>query len=77
MKITNRILKDIKVVFLFFFVFSLGVNLNAQVDAKELLENYTYSTVNEVACAVGLKDPYYFSSIYKKEFGKKPKEYLV
>ena len=44
--------------------------------AKELLENYTYATVNEVACAVGLKDPYYFSSLYKKEFGKKPKEYL-
>lgn len=44
--------------------------------AKELLESYTYSTVSEVACAVGLKDPYYFSNIYKKEFGKKPKEYL-
>jgi len=45
--------------------------------AKELLENYTYSTVNEVASAVGLKDPHYFSSLYKKEFGKKPKEYLI
>ncbi len=44
--------------------------------AKELLENYTYSTVNEVASAIGLKDPHYFSSLYKKEFGKKPKEYL-
>lgn len=44
--------------------------------AKELLEKYIYSTVNEVACAVGMKDPYYFSSLYKKEFGKKPKEYL-
>lgn len=44
--------------------------------AKELLENYTLSTVNEVACAVGLKDPYYFSSLYKKEFGVKPKDYL-
>ena len=44
--------------------------------AKELLEKYTYSTVNEVACAVGMKDPYYFSSLFKKEFGKKPKEYL-
>jgi AraC-type DNA-binding domain-containing proteins len=44
--------------------------------AKKLLEKYTYSTVNEVACAVGMKDPYYFSSLYKKEFGKKPKEYL-
>jgi AraC-like DNA-binding protein len=44
--------------------------------AKELLENYTYSTVNEVACGIGMKDPHYFSSLYKKEFGKKPKEYL-
>jgi len=44
--------------------------------AKELLENYTYSTVNEVANAVGMKDPHYFSNLYKKEFGKKPKEYL-
>ena len=45
--------------------------------AKELLENYTFSTVNEVACAVGLKDPHYFSNLYKKEFGKKPKDYLI
>lgn len=44
--------------------------------AKELLENYTYSTVNEVASAVGLKDPHYFSRLYKKEFGRKPKDYL-
>lgn len=45
--------------------------------AKELLENYTYSTVNEVAGAIGMKDPHYFSNLYKKEFGKKPKEYLL
>lgn len=45
--------------------------------AKELLEDYTFSTVNEVASAVGLKDPHYFSNLFKKEFGKKPKEYLV
>jgi len=44
--------------------------------AKEFLENYTFSTVNEVAAAVGLKDPYYFSKIFKEEFGGKPKEYL-
>lgn len=44
--------------------------------AKELLEDYTYSTVSEVACAVGLKDPYYFSNLYKKQFGVKPKTYL-
>ena len=45
--------------------------------AKELLENYTYSTVNEVASAIGMKDPHYFSNLYKKEFGKKPKAYLL
>ena len=44
--------------------------------AKELLEKYVYSTVNEVAYAVGLKDPYYFSSLYREAFGKMPKEYL-
>ena len=44
--------------------------------AKTLLENYTYSTVNEVAQAVGLRDPYYFSKLYKEEFGTKPKNYL-
>ena len=44
--------------------------------AKELLENYTYSTVNEVAAAVGLKDPYYFSGLYEKAFGVRPRKYL-
>jgi AraC-like DNA-binding protein len=44
--------------------------------AKELLENYALSTVNEVACAVGLRDPHYFSSLYKSQFGVKPKDYL-
>ena len=44
--------------------------------AKELLEKYVYSTVNEVTFAVGLKDPYYFSNLYQEEFGRKPKDYL-
>lgn len=44
--------------------------------AKTLLENYAYSTVNEVALAVGLRDPYYFSKLFKEEFGRKPKDYL-
>jgi AraC-like DNA-binding protein len=44
--------------------------------AKELLENYVLSTVNEVASAVGLRDPHYFSNLYKSRFGKKPKDYL-
>jgi AraC-like DNA-binding protein len=44
--------------------------------AKDLLENRTFGTVNELAFAVGLKDPHYFSSQYKNYFGKKPKDYL-
>jgi len=44
--------------------------------AKELLENYTLSTFKEVACAIGLKDPHYFSNLYKKQFGIKPKDYF-
>jgi AraC-like DNA-binding protein len=45
--------------------------------AKQLLENYTYSTVNEVSTAVGMKDPYYFSKLFKGEFGVKPKAYFA
>ncbi len=45
--------------------------------AKELLESYTFSTINEVASAVGLKDPYYFSGIYREEFGVQPRKYFL
>ena len=45
--------------------------------AKELLESYACSTVNEVAAAVGMKDPYYFSNLFKEEFGVKPKKYFT
>jgi AraC-like DNA-binding protein len=44
--------------------------------AKELLEKGTYATVNELASAVGFRDSYYFSNLYKEEFGVKPKECL-
>ena len=44
--------------------------------AKQLLEDYACSTVNEVASSVGLRDPYYFSKLFKEEFGVKPVDYL-
>ncbi|WP_367393034.1 helix-turn-helix domain-containing protein [Lewinella sp. LCG006] len=44
--------------------------------AKALLESYTYSTISEVAGAVGMKDPHYFSKLFKEEFGIKPMEYF-
>jgi AraC-like DNA-binding protein len=44
--------------------------------ARTLLRNYAYKTVNEIAQAVGIRDPYYFSRLFKKEFGVMPKELL-
>ena len=39
--------------------------------AKELLESSKLS-VKEISEAVGYKDPYYFSKLYKKYYGKSP-----
>jgi signal transduction histidine kinase/CheY-like chemotaxis protein len=44
--------------------------------AHLLLLKKKYKTIGEVAYAVGFKDARYFSSLYKKEFGKSPAEYL-
>ncbi len=44
--------------------------------AQELLEKKRYTTVCEVAMAVGIKDPYYFSKKYQQQFGYSPKKYL-
>lgn len=44
--------------------------------AKHLLESYSCSTISEVAAAVGLRDPYYFSKLFYKEFGVKPKDFF-
>lgn len=44
--------------------------------AKELLESYIYSTVNEVARTVGIRDPHYFSKLFKAQFGVKPIDYF-
>lgn len=45
-------------------------------EARLLLENRTYTTISEVAYAVGFEKPGYFSEVYYKRFGKKPAEYL-
>ncbi|MEO9474577.1 MAG: ATP-binding protein [Cyclobacteriaceae bacterium] len=45
-------------------------------EARILLENRTYTTISEVAYAVGFEKPGYFSEIYSKRFGKKPSDYL-
>lgn len=44
--------------------------------AKQLLDDYACSSVSEVAYRVGIKDPYYFSKLFAKEFGSMPKRYL-
>lgn len=43
--------------------------------AKELLEVGAYSTVSEVSYAVGYNRPDYFSDIFERRFGRRPKEY--
>jgi DNA-binding response OmpR family regulator/two-component sensor histidine kinase len=44
--------------------------------AKELLENKEYATVKDVAHKVGFQKIEYFSTLYKKQFGKSPSEYI-
>jgi AraC-like DNA-binding protein len=44
--------------------------------AKHLLDDYACTSVSEVAYRVGIKDPYYFSKLFAKEFGAMPKRYL-
>jgi signal transduction histidine kinase/DNA-binding response OmpR family regulator len=44
--------------------------------AKEFLENKEYKTVKEVAHKVGFQKIEYFSTLYKKQFGKSPSEYI-
>ncbi|MBK6948963.1 MAG: helix-turn-helix transcriptional regulator [Haliscomenobacter sp.] len=44
--------------------------------ARRLLEDYACTNVCEVAIRVGIRDPYYFSKLFAKEFGKMPRQYL-
>ena len=44
--------------------------------AKVLLERGVYPTVAEIALAVGYNHPNFFSTLYEKEFGRRPISYL-
>ncbi|MEX0275671.1 MAG: helix-turn-helix transcriptional regulator [Flavobacteriaceae bacterium] len=44
--------------------------------AKQLLEEYTYKTLSEVAYAVGFSDPHYFSKQFQNQYGVLPKELI-
>ncbi|UZO82174.1 helix-turn-helix transcriptional regulator [Aquimarina sp. ERC-38] len=45
--------------------------------AKELLDNYTYDTLSEIAYAVGFSDTHYFSKIFNQQYKTTPKELLT
>ncbi|WP_257669660.1 helix-turn-helix domain-containing protein [Parapedobacter tibetensis] len=44
--------------------------------AKNLLEDYAYRTIAEVAYAVGFSDTYYFSKMFHNQYGIMPRELL-
>jgi len=44
--------------------------------AKQLIDDYVYRTISEVAYAVGFSDVHYFSKIFFKQYGAMPKELL-
>ena len=44
--------------------------------AQELMKKQTYSRISDIAYESGFNDPKYFSTLFKKHFGKTPKEYM-
>ncbi|MEL6867694.1 MAG: helix-turn-helix transcriptional regulator [Bacteroidota bacterium] len=44
--------------------------------ARQMLEEGQFSTINEVSYAVGFEDQHYFSTLFYKRYGKKPIEYF-
>ena len=44
--------------------------------AKQLLDEYAYRTISEVAYAVGFSDAHYFSNLFYKQYGAMPKDLL-
>ena len=44
--------------------------------AKQLLDEFAYKTLSELAYAVGYSDPHYFSKQFKEQYGVWPKELL-
>jgi AraC-like DNA-binding protein len=45
-------------------------------EARKLLEQKKYNTIQQVCYAVGFSDPQYFSKQYKSRFGKAPRGYF-
>lgn len=43
--------------------------------ARELIET-TQSNFSDIACMVGINDPYYFSKVFKKYIGESPSQYF-
>jgi len=44
--------------------------------AKQLLEDYVYKTISEVAYAVGFNDAHYFSKQFYNQYGQWPKDLI-
>lgn len=51
------------------------IRYKRMIQAKTLLERGVFSTVREVAFAVGYRHVSFFSTTYEKEFGKRPSQY--
>jgi signal transduction histidine kinase/CheY-like chemotaxis protein/ligand-binding sensor domain-containing protein/AraC-like DNA-binding protein len=45
-------------------------------EARKLLEQKKYNTIQQFCYAVGFSDPQYFSKLYKNRFGKTPRDYF-
>ena len=44
--------------------------------AEEMMKNKTYSRISDIAYESGFHDPKYFSTLFKKHYGKTPKEFI-
>lgn len=45
-------------------------------EARRIIESESETRVSDLAYRVGFKDPKYFATIFKKEFGEQPSEYI-
>ncbi|MFH4967538.1 ATP-binding protein [Gaetbulibacter sp. M240] len=46
-------------------------------EAEELMKAKKYSRISDIAYASGFHDPKYFSTLFKKHYGKTPKEFMA
>ena len=44
--------------------------------AEELMKKKTLNRISDVAYESGFHDPKYFSTLFKKHYGKTPKEFI-